>query len=122
MQAGYAVVVLTARIEAHASERRELVQALLEWATTARREAGALAAHVYEDLEAAPRFYAVSEWAAAEDMESHVRGGAFGVLMGALDALGPSAAFSIAHQEGGNAADAIRGLRRLRSDHKPPAG
>ena len=114
------MVVLTARIEAHASERRELVQALLEWATTAKQEAGALGTHVYEDLEAASRFCAVSEWAGAEDMESHVRGGAFGVLMGALDALGPPAAFSIARQEAGNAADTIRSMRRLRGGHQPP--
>ena len=112
--------MLTARIEAHASERRELVQALLEWATTARRDEGALGAHVYEDLEAASGFTAVSEWATPEEMERHVRGGTFGILMGALDALGPSAAFSIARQESGNAADAIRSMRRLRGGHQPP--
>jgi len=114
------LVVLTARIEAHASERRELVQALLEWATAASHETGALGAHVYEDLEAAARFCAVSQWAGAEDMEHHVRGGAFGVLMGALDALGPAADFSIAKQEGGDAGDAIRHMRRSRGTHPPP--
>ena len=112
--------MLTARIEAHASERRELVQALLEWATTAKRDAGALDARVYEDLEAASRFSAVSEWASAEEMERHVRGGAFGILMGALEALGPSAAFSIARQDTGNAADTIRSMRRLRGGYQPP--
>jgi quinol monooxygenase YgiN len=121
MQVGYAAVVLTARVEARASDRRELVQALLEWAAAATRETGALGVHVYEDLEIASRFCAVSEWMGAEDMEGHVRGAAFGVLMGALDALGPPAAFSIARQEGGNAADTIRGLRRLRGSHQAPA-
>jgi quinol monooxygenase YgiN len=113
------LIVLTARIDAHVSERRELVQALLEWVTTARRDAGALRAHVYEDLEAASQFCAVSEWAGAEEMESHVRGAAFGILMGALEVLGPPAVFSIARQDNGNAVETVRGIRRSRGGHLP---
>lgn len=114
-----ALIVLTARIESQASERRELAQALIEWATTARREAGAQGVRVYEDLEAASRFCAVSEWASADEMERHVRGGTFGILMGALEALGPPTVFSIAHQDSGNAAEAVRGIRRSRGGQPP---
>ena len=121
MQAVSAVVVLSAQIEAHASGRRELVQALLEWVAAAGRETGAERVHVYEDLESAPRFLAVSAWTDIDAMTTHLRGAAFGVMMGALDAVGAPAVFSIARQEGGNAADSIRTLRRLGNTAAPPA-
>ena len=106
------LVVLTANVAAHAPERRELVQALLAWLQDVRREPGLRSAHVYEDLETSSSFSAVSEWESEVDMAAHVRSGGFAVLAGALELLGPPAAFSIARKEDGSAADAVRSMRR----------
>ena len=108
----YVVGVLTANVAAHAPERRELVQALLAWLQDVRREPGLRSAHVYEDLEASSSFAAVSEWESEVEMAAHVRSGGFAVLAGALEVLGPPAAFSIARLEDGSAADAVRSIRR----------
>ena len=40
-------------------------------------------------------------------------------LREALEALGPPAVFSIAHQDNGNAAETVRGIRRSRGGHPP---
>lgn len=105
-------MVLTAHVAAHVPERRELVQALLAWLRDVRCEPGLRAAHVCEDLESASSFSAVSEWESADDMAAHVRSARFGVLIGALEVLGPPATFSIARQDEGNAAEVVRSMRR----------
>lgn len=85
------MVLVTARIEARAPERRELAQALLDWVASARREAGALGAHVYEDMEDAHVFCVVGQWANLPAFKAHVRSPSFGSVLGALELLaGPS--------------------------------
>jgi len=81
------MIVLSGRIEAHPAERRELFQALLAWTATTRKDAGVLAAHVYEDLEAPAAFNLVSEWRTPSALDAHLRSDAFGVLLGALKVL-----------------------------------
>ena len=111
------MVVLTARIEAHVPERRELVQALLEWATVARREAGALGSHVYEDLEVPAVFCVVSQWGSRKALEAHVCSPKFGVVLGALELLARPALVAIteAGADDAEGGDALQTLRRLRS-------
>jgi quinol monooxygenase YgiN len=110
------VIVLTARIVAHVSERRELVQALLAWAASARSQAGALVVHVYEDTEAAAAFCLVAEWESRPTMEAHLRGPEFGALLGALELLAESPYVSIAEVSGSNGTDAVRAIRRAGHD------
>lgn len=106
------VVVLTFRIEAHVSERRELVQALLAWAESARHQPGAQVVHVYEDCEAPVAFCLVAEWESRPTMEARLRGPEFGVLLGALDLLSQSPQVSIAEVSRSNGTDAVRAIRR----------
>ncbi len=114
---GKAVIVLTARIEAHTPERRELVQALLGWAAAARRESGFLGAHVYEDLEAPAAFCLVSQWDNRSAFEAHVCGPQFGVVLGALEVLAGRPQVSISELVDRSESDAFLTIRRLR-DHK----
>lgn len=78
---------LTARLTARPAGRRELAQALLDWAATSRREAGLRASCVYEDVESPGSFGLVAEWESRERLEAHLRSEPFSVLMGALEML-----------------------------------
>ena len=109
------MIVLTARIESNVPERRELGQALLAWATAARREAGALVAHVYEDIEAPAAFCLVAEWESQAAMEAHLRGLEFGAVLGAFELLARPPQLSITQMGEMNGSDALRTIRRLRS-------
>ena len=107
--------VLTARIESSVSERRELGQALLAWATAARREDGAPIAHVYEDIEAPAAFCLVAQWDSQTAMEAHLRGTEFGAVLGALELLARAPQLSISSLSDMDESEAIRTIRRLRS-------
>ena len=110
------MVVLTARIESHVPERRELGQALLAWATAVRRESGALGAHVYEDIEAPAAFCLVAEWESQQAIEAHIQGAEFGAVLGAFELLARPAEMSITQVGDVNGTDALRTIRRLRID------
>lgn len=103
---------MTSRIEANPAGRRELAQALLHWAITARSDGGTLAANVYEDLEAASVFYLVGRWANRSAFESHLRTPTFGSMVGAVELLAgpPDVAVAEIGDEGGRATT----LQRLR--------
>jgi quinol monooxygenase YgiN len=104
------VVLLTGRIEANPGGRRELSQALLEWAAAARGGDG-LDTHLYEDLEGAHAFCFVSQWPDLQSLECHARGPAFGGLIGAIELLASSSVVTMMAGDGGQ-----RGLRDLRRD------
>lgn len=109
------MVVLTARIESNVPERRELGQALLAWATAARRDAGVLVAHVYEDIEAPAAFCLVAQWESQQAIETHIKGPEFGAMLGAFELLARPAEMSITQVGDVNGSDAWRTVRRLRS-------
>lgn len=109
------LIVLTARIESNVPERRELGQALLAWVTAARHGAGALVAHVYEDIEAPSAFCLVAQWESQHAIEAHLRGPEFGAVLGALELLARPAQLSITQLGDVNGSDAWRTIRRLRS-------
>jgi quinol monooxygenase YgiN len=109
------LVVLTARIETSVSERRELGQALLAWASAARREPGTLVARVYEDIEAPAAFCLVAQWPDQPAIEAHIRGAEFGAVLGALELLARSPHVSITQLGDVSGGDAWRTIRRLRS-------
>jgi len=108
------VTVLTARVTARPSERRELAQALLTWAAAARREAGAVMSNVYEDVEAPAVFGLVAEWKSREDLEAHLRSEGFSVLMGALELLGDPSRLAITRMDDDSADDTLRTIRKQR--------
>jgi hypothetical protein len=78
--------MITGRIEAGPGGRRELCQALLQWAAEARRVGGG-DAHLAEDLECAHVLWLFASWPAPEAMKHHVRSPAFGRLVGAIELL-----------------------------------
>jgi quinol monooxygenase YgiN len=81
------MIMLSGRIVAKTTERRELVQALLDWAATTRRDPELATAYVYEDVEIPAVFGLVTEWKTAVALDAHLRSDSFGVLLGALKVL-----------------------------------
>jgi quinol monooxygenase YgiN len=108
------VTVCTVRIEGNGPERRELMQALLTWATVARHEAGGLRVHVYEDLESPGAFYLASHWSSPESMERHLCGPDFGILLGALELLARPPRVIVTEVADEGEQDAFLRIRRLR--------
>jgi quinol monooxygenase YgiN len=110
------LILVTARIEARTAQRRELAQALLQWAAATRREAGAQVADVYEDVGAANVFCVVSQWATRPAFEAHLRGSAFGSMLGAVELLADQS--GVAVTEATDASEASTTLRRLRDSRR----
>lgn len=94
------MVLMTGRIEAKPGGRRELVQALLEWADAARGSGGP-DTHLYEDLEGAQVFCFVSQWPDLGSLERHVRGQPFGGLVGAVELLAANGVVRVVTGDGG---------------------
>jgi quinol monooxygenase YgiN len=113
-------VVLSARVVSRASARRELLQALLEWAANTRRESGVHVANAYEDAESPAVFGLVAEWDGEAALEGHLRSYGFGVLLGALELLTQSARLTVTRATGEDGKDALPTIRRLRE--AGPAG
>lgn len=105
--------VLSVRVHASTPERRELVQALLGWLAAVRRSFGLAEAHVSEDLEVAGTYVLSSAWHRREDLETHVGGPDFGVLLGAFDVLGREMQLVVTAAAEG-AEDGVSHVRRLR--------
>lgn len=107
-------VLLSARLIARSSARRELLQALLDWAVAARCEKGLRAAHVYEDVETPAAFGLAGEWEGQAALDAHIRSSPFGVLLGALELLTKSARLTMTRATGEDGTDALPTMRRLR--------
>jgi quinol monooxygenase YgiN len=114
-------IVLSARVVAHPSARRELLQALLDWAAMARHSTGALVSNVYEDAEASAVFGLVAEWESTSALEAHLRSDAFGVLLGALELLARPARLTVARAADEYGTDALPAIRRLRESGRAGA-
>jgi len=114
-------IVLSARVGAHPSARRELLQALLDWAATARHSTGALVSNVYEDAEASAVFGLVAEWESPSALEAHLRSDAFGVVLGALELLAKPARLTVARAADEYGKDALPAIRRLRESGRAGA-
>ena len=109
--------VLWARVETGLSERRELTQALMAWVEGARREHGVVGAYLSEDVEEPGTYCLSSTWRRREDLETHVAGPDFGVLIGALEVLGRRTALTVTSAEAGTE-DPAELVRRIRG-HAP---
>jgi len=114
-------IVLSARVVAHPSARRELLQALVDWAATARHSTGALVSNVYEDAEASAVFGLVAEWESPSALEAHLRSDAFGVLLGAMELLAKPARLTVARAADEYGTDALPAIRRLRESGRAGA-
>ena len=107
-------MTLLGRVVAQPSARRELLQALLGWAATARREVGAVVANVAEDVETPAVIYLMGEWDNPTAFEAHIRSDAFGILLGALGLLGESVGLTVSGSADEYGTDALPAIRRLR--------
>jgi quinol monooxygenase YgiN len=107
-------IVLSARMAAHPSARRELLQALVDWTATVRDSPGAHHSNVYEDVESPGVFGLVGEWESPLALEAHLRSDAFGVLLGALELLARPARLTVARVADEYGKDALPAIRRLR--------
>ncbi len=104
------LILVTVRIEMLPPSRRELVQVLLHWAERVRADPGALAAHVYEDLETGKFLFLESRWRTRPALGAHVCSQSFGSLLGAVEVLAESSEIAVSEVAG----EQSMTLRRLR--------
>lgn len=112
------MTVLWARIESRTHERRELMHALLNWAATVRCASGVIDAHLAEDLEEPGVYCLASGWRDRHDLEAHLAGPDFGVLLGAMEVLGRRSQIEVMGAIE-DAADTAALIRRIRSRSRP---
>lgn len=105
--------IVTIRVAANPTSRRELQQALMSWSAAARQE-GARAAHVYEDVLTPGVFGAVAEMHDAADLDVHLRSPDFGALLGAITVLARDVEVAVCQPMGTFGADALSYIRRMR--------
>ena len=113
---GVSAIQLSARVAARPSARRELLQALQEWAAAVRREPAVVAASVYEDVDTPTVFGVVAGWQSEAALDAHLRSRAFGFLLGAVDVLTQTAQVSVTRAMDEYPMDALPAIRRLRHD------
>jgi quinol monooxygenase YgiN len=113
-------IVISARAVPRPRDRRELRQALHDWAATVRQATGALAANLYEDVEDPPAFLVEAAWKDAAALEGHLRSDAFGVLLGALELLAEPARVTVLATVEAYAPDPLTAIRRLREGRRVP--
>ncbi len=114
-------IVLAARVMPQPSARRELLQALLAWASSVRRESDVVAAHVYEDVEMPAAFRIDTEWADPSALEHHLRSGSFGALLGAFELLAEPARLTVTETAEAYGDDPLVMIRRMREGRGPKA-
>ncbi len=114
--------MLSARVVPRHSARRELLQALLGWTGSVRREPGALQSNVYEDVEDEAAFRVEAEWADAAALEGHLRSDLCGVLLGALELLAEPPRLTVTTTAIGYETEPLEMIRRLREGWRPAAG
>jgi quinol monooxygenase YgiN len=110
------LILVIARVEAHVAQRRELAQALLQWATAAKSEEGAVEAEVYEDVRAAHTFCLVARWSTRAAFQSHLAGASFGSVTGAVELLAGESAITVSQAT--DDACASTTFRRLRDSSR----
>src|SRR5262245_21196697 len=109
---GGGLIQVTARIEAHSAQRRELAQALLHWSAVTKQEPGAISADLYEDVGTANIFCVVMRWATRPAFEAHLQSGTFRSLLGAVEVLAGPCEVSLTEGAGGGGT--VTTLRCLR--------
>jgi quinol monooxygenase YgiN len=107
------LTILWVRVESSTAGRRELTQALLSWVVAVRRQAGLVEVQVSEDMESPGSYVLTSTWRTSKDLEAHLTGPEFGVLLGALEVLGLKSQLSLS-DSGAGSGDAVELVRRLR--------
>lgn len=113
--------VLSARVVPRPSARRELLQALLGWAGSVRRQPSVVASNVYEDVEDPAAFRVETEWADASALEAHLQSGDFGALLGAFELLAQPARLTVTSTVEAYGADSLAEIRRLREGRRSDA-
>jgi quinol monooxygenase YgiN len=107
-------VSLSARVVSTHASRRELLQALVDWAEATRRAQGNVRAGVAEDVEVEAAFELVAEWQREEDLEAHLLSDTFGVLVGAAQVLAFSVRLNVGRTVEEYGLDVIKKRREAR--------
>jgi quinol monooxygenase YgiN len=107
------LTILWTSVESSTADRRELTQALLNWVAAVRRGAGLIRVQVSEDMESPGAYLLVSTWRTRKDLEAHLTGPEFGILLGALEVLGLQTQLNLTDL-GPGSDDAVELVRQLR--------
>ena len=92
-------------------KRIEILQTLKAILRSIRREQGCISCNCYVDLEAENIVIFKEEWESKEDLDTHLRSGHFGVLIGAMKLLNKEPEFrfdTIASSAGAETVKAAR--------------
>jgi len=79
------------RIMVPAEKKKEVLQTFKAILGPIRREKGCLSCNCYMDVESENSIFFKEEWKTREDLETHLRSGHFGVLIGAMKLLNKEA-------------------------------
>jgi quinol monooxygenase YgiN len=90
------------------------MHALLDWAATVRCASGVIDVHLAEDLEEPGVYSLASGWRDRHDLEAHLAGPDFGVLLGALEVLGRRSQMEVMGSIE-EAPDTLAFIRRIRN-------
>lgn len=94
------------------------MHALLDWTATVRRASGAVGAHLAEDVEEPGVYCLACEWRERDDLEAHLAGPDFGVLLGAVAVLGRRSQIEVMDSID-DAEDTAALIRRIRNRGRP---
>jgi quinol monooxygenase YgiN len=82
------MILVTIKIDARSSKQKELTQTVNALAERVRQEAGCVSSQLYRDVKNENELCLLEEWATEADLDEHLRSQNFGVLRGAVKALG----------------------------------
>jgi quinol monooxygenase YgiN len=77
----------TIKMTVPTGKRKEVLQTLKSMLGSIRREQGCISCNCFVDLESEEIVVFKEEWMSKEDLETHLRSGHFGVLIGAMKLL-----------------------------------
>ena len=77
----------TIKITVPPEKRKEVLQTFKAILGLIRREQGCISCNCYVDIEAEDIIFFKEEWKSSEELDTHLRSGHFGVLVGAMKLL-----------------------------------
>jgi quinol monooxygenase YgiN len=106
------MVIATIKITVPHEKEREILQTVKAILGPIRREQGCINCNCYMDVETENIIFFREEWNTSEELETHLRSGHFGVLIGAMKLLNKEPEFrfdTIASTAGAETIKAARG-------------
>ncbi|MDD2337192.1 MAG: antibiotic biosynthesis monooxygenase [Geobacteraceae bacterium] len=105
------MIDVSIKITVPSDKRKELFQTFKAMLNKVRLEQGCISCNCYVDMEAENSMYFKEEWETNADLNTHLRSGHFGVLLGAMKLLNKEAEIRINTIASTAGAEAIKTAR-----------